>query len=56
MVVASRQEIPTQGRDSLIVALIGTTLHIRIFDTNGNELIDKPEDELVEHRHDPHGF
>jgi len=35
------------GRNLIIVALVGTDLHVRIFDANGKKVIDKAENELV---------
>lgn len=36
-----------EGRNLVIVALVGTELHIRIFDANGKRVVDKAENELI---------
>lgn len=39
-------DLPNEGRRLVIVALVGTSLHIRIFDANGKKIVDKAESEL----------
>ena len=36
-----------EGRSLVIVALVGTNLHIRIFDANGKRVVDKAENKLM---------
>ena len=45
--VASVGGLVSSGRGLVIVALVGTNLHIRIFETNGKRVVDKTETELV---------
>ena len=47
MSVASVGGLVNNGRSLVIVALVGTNLHIRIFETNGKKVVDKTEKELV---------
>lgn len=46
MSVAKADDLPNNGDKLIIVALVGTDLHIRIFDSN-NKVVDKAENELV---------
>lgn len=39
-----------EGHNLIVVALVGTKLHIRIFDANGTRTLDKAEDELISGR------
>jgi hypothetical protein len=48
MLVASLDDIANQGSDTLIVAFVGTSLHVRIFDAEGKKVIDKAETEFVQ--------
>jgi hypothetical protein len=45
--VNQSDNLPEAGRHLVIVALVGADLHIRIFDENGERVIDKQEKELV---------
>lgn len=46
--VDSSDRLPNEGRNLVIVALVGTDLHIRIFDANGKRAVDKAaENELI---------
>jgi hypothetical protein len=47
MSVDSSDGLPNEGRNLVIVALVGTDLHIRIFDANGKRAVDKAENELI---------
>ena len=47
MSVASANSLVIEGRSLVIVALVGTNLHIRIFEANGKKVVDKTEKELV---------
>lgn len=47
MSVATMANIEGEGRNLVIVALVGTDLYIRIFDANGQRVIDKSESELM---------
>jgi CubicO group peptidase (beta-lactamase class C family) len=47
MSVASVGGLVNNGRSLVIVALVGTNLHIRIFETNGKKVVDKTENELA---------
>ena len=47
MSVAAINDLQNQGSHLIIVALVGTDLHIRMFDTDGNKVVDKAENELV---------
>ena len=47
MSVAAADGLVNEGRKLVIVALVGTDLHIRIFDANGKKVVDKTENELV---------
>lgn len=47
MSVAARDDLPNNGRNLVIVALVGSVLHIRIFDASGEKIVDKAEQELV---------
>jgi hypothetical protein len=44
---ATRADLPSDKRALVIVALIDLKLHIRIFDTDGKQVVDKAEDELL---------
>lgn len=46
-VVSTVAELLNEGRDLVVVALVGTQLHIRIFDGNGKKVVDKAEQELA---------
>ncbi len=46
-VVSTVAKLLNEGRDLVVVALVGTQLHIRIFDGNGKKVVDKAEQELV---------
>ncbi len=39
--------LPNEGRNLVIVALVGTHLQMRIFDANGKRVVDKAENELI---------
>ena len=45
--VSATEELPEEGRSLVMVALIGTAVHVRIFDASG-QVIDKPEFELFD--------
>lgn len=47
MSVAAADGLINGGRSLVIVALVGTNLHIRIFDASGEKVVDKTENELV---------
>ncbi len=47
MLVGAADGLLNEGRNLVIVALVGTELHIRIFDANGKIVVDKAENELV---------
>ena len=47
MSVNSVDRLVKKGRNLVIVALVGTDLHIRIFDASGNKVADKAEKQLV---------
>jgi CubicO group peptidase (beta-lactamase class C family) len=47
MSVAAANGLVSKGRDLVVVALVGTRLHIRIFDARGKMIVDKAENELV---------
>jgi hypothetical protein len=48
MSVATPAEIVNEGRNLVIIALVGSSaLHIRIFDASGKKVVDKPENEIV---------
>ncbi|MGH8610011.1 MAG: hypothetical protein ACREX9_22165, partial [Gammaproteobacteria bacterium] len=47
MSVAAADGLVNEGRNLVIVALVGTDLHIRIFDASGKKVVDKAENELV---------
>lgn len=47
MVVVTAADLPNQGNDLIIAALVGGQLHVRIFDAEGNRVVDKAEHELV---------
>ena len=45
--IATIDELPDEGSSLVIAALVGDNLHIRIFDSDGEKIIDKAENELV---------
>lgn len=45
--VKATRELEDEGRNLVIVALVGDDLHIRIFDGSGKKAVDKAENELV---------
>jgi hypothetical protein len=47
MSVAAADGLVNEGRNLVIVALVGTDLHIRIFDASGEKVVDKAENELL---------
>ena len=47
MSVGRTAELLDHGRSLVIVALVNTELHIRIFDANGEKVVDKPENKLI---------
>jgi hypothetical protein len=47
MSVTATAGLVNEGRNLIIVALVGTGLHIRIFNVSGRIVIDKPESKLV---------
>ncbi|MCP4934105.1 MAG: hypothetical protein GY927_07825, partial [bacterium] len=47
MSVDATTNLKDEGRDLVIVALVGTNLHIRIFDASGEKVVDKAENELI---------
>ena len=47
MSVTAADDLVNEGRNLVIVALVGTDLHIRIFDASGEKVIDKAEAQLV---------
>lgn len=47
MSVTTTADISNEGHNLVIVALVGTDLHIRIFDVSGIKVVDKAENELV---------
>ncbi len=46
MSVDTNDGIVNKGRSLVVVALLGTKLHIRIFDASGKKVVDKAENEL----------
>jgi hypothetical protein len=48
VVVGTPAALPREGRDLIVVSLVGPQLHIRIFDSDGKKIVDKPEHELVQ--------
>jgi hypothetical protein len=48
---ATSADLPSDKRALVIVALIDLELHIRIFDTDGKQVVDKAEDELPSGAH-----
>ncbi len=47
MSVDTADGLVNEGSNLVIVALVGTNLHIRIFDANGNRIVDKAENQLM---------
>jgi hypothetical protein len=47
MSVIATTDILNEGNNLVIVALVGTVMHIRIFDASGKKVVDKAENELV---------
>jgi hypothetical protein len=47
MSVATANGLVNEGRNLVVVALVATDLHIRIFDASGKKVVDKAENELV---------
>jgi cytochrome c551/c552 len=47
MSVAASNDLPEQRKSTVIVALVGGDLHVRIFDSDGNRIVDKSEAQLV---------
>jgi hypothetical protein len=47
MSVDTADGLVNEGHNLVIVALVGTNLHIRIFDANGKRVVDKVENELM---------
>ncbi len=47
MSIDSANALPTEGKLLVIVAKIGDYYHVRIFDENGNQIIDKGKDEFL---------
>jgi dephospho-CoA kinase len=47
MSVNTADDLVNEGRNLVIVALVSTKLHIRIFDANGKRVVDKAENELI---------
>jgi phage tail-like protein len=47
MSVATTDELVGEGQSLVIVALVSTALHIRIFDASGEKVVDKAESELT---------
>jgi hypothetical protein len=47
MSVATVDGLVNEGRNLVVVALVSTNLHIRIFDANGKRVIDKAENQLM---------
>lgn len=47
MSVDTADGLVNEGRNLVIVALVGTNLHIRIFDANGKRVVDKAENRLI---------
>lgn len=45
--VATPSDLVREGRNLFVLALIGTQLHVRIFDADGNMVVNKAEDELA---------
>ncbi|MFH0341639.1 MAG: DUF4424 family protein [Chromatiales bacterium] len=48
MSIATANNLVNEGRNLIIVALVGTELHIRIFDASGKRVVDKGEHELID--------
>ncbi len=48
MSVAGTDDLENEGHRLVIVALVGSDLHIRIFDDSGEKVVDKAESELVD--------
>ncbi|MBW3595846.1 MAG: hypothetical protein KY475_01070 [Planctomycetes bacterium] len=46
MMVATTSELVADGTSTVVVAMVGGVLHIRIFDESGEVVIDKPKAEL----------
>ncbi len=47
MSIATANNLVNEGRNLIIVALVGTELHIRIFDASGKRVVDKGENDLI---------
>ena len=47
MSVAETEDLPEEGQSLVIVALVNSALHIRIFDASGRIAVDAPEAELL---------
>lgn len=47
MSVNATDDLEDKGKDLIIVALVDTVLHIRIFDASGQKVFDKTENDLV---------
>lgn len=45
--VTTTDNLPDSGWGTVIIALVGTKLHIRIFDINGKRIINRAENELI---------
>jgi hypothetical protein len=45
--VIRSKDIVEKGRNLVVAAAVGSRLHIRAFDANGNKVVDKPESELM---------
>ena len=46
--LTSSSDIDDEGKSLVIVVVNGSDLHIRIFDTEGEKVVDMPEDDLIE--------
>jgi hypothetical protein len=47
MSITATKDLLDVGRNLIIIAFVGTDLHIRIFDAGGKKVIDKTESELI---------
>ena len=47
MSVDSTDGLLNDGRNLVIIAIVGSGVHIRIFDANGERVVDAPENELI---------
>lgn len=48
MVVSTPTDLAREGRHQIVAGLVGSQLHVRIFDGEGKRIVDKAEHELVQ--------